>query len=143
MFDQLMSVYSRYQVMSSKITVSVRVDNSSIGQVMTVFPANTSTPAATAYYAAELPFSKMIHVTSRGSGPNVRSITSTSNAQALVGRVISSVNYTGTAGANPSSLVYWHIQHETEDASTILGGDVAVSLEYTCFFYDRQTVGAS
>jgi hypothetical protein len=137
LFDQLMAIYRRYEVKSSRIEAIVtnRATNSSVALV--VYPSIESSPPSTTAYAAELPLARRQIVTADTGGPCRATVRHEVNVSTFIGRTTASVNYTGSASANPSIPVYWMVAAGAVDGVSTTTVDVAIKIDYSVMLYDR------
>lgn len=138
-FQQLMSIYSRYEVLSCQIRISfVNSDNTDLAH-LACYPSFDSTGSGAWQDAAQQPYGSAV-ILSRASGGFPRAILHKSlNIRHFVGRSTASINYTGTLVSNPSNLIYFQVIIAGEQAIPVLG-EANVQLTFRSKYFRRTTV---
>lgn len=138
-FDQWMTLYNRYEVISS--TLTTRVQNLSIlaplGVVMypsfdntdVQFNDGSAYPYSVTKYAGVLP-----------SGAYQAILKKTMSTRKLYGRSTDSVNFTGSVNTNPADVWRWIMEFFSLDGASPLNYRIQYSIDYKVKFYERKAV---
>lgn len=142
-FDQNMQVYSKYKVLSAKVTV--RFIGSSTAYCYMV-PLTSILPASgDAPHYSELPRSQVVAVGNAGVIPAVP-ISAKYTTEAILGlskAQLASESYSGTDSASPSQLWYINLIAVDPDTTAAVTVYAHVQISYTALFYDRRATAIS
>jgi hypothetical protein len=140
-FDQLMALYKRFRVHSSRITLELVYE--STGFQFSVTPSQLSTTPINFDDSEETPYSKWI-VAYIGAGYRLRIRNNISTVEIVGIQSISQDDqFAGTSTASPGRLWYWVIHCKSYDGSTPGTLRLNVCVEYDVELYDRVSLGQS
>lgn len=142
-FDQNMQVYTKYKVLSAKVTV--RFIGSSTAYCYMVPLTSILTASADAPQFSELPRSQVVAVGNAGVIPSVP-ITAKYTTQAILGlspAQLASESYSGTDASSPSQLWYINLIAIDPDTTVAVTVYAHVHISYTALFYDRRATAVS
>lgn len=134
-FDQWMLLYSHYQVLASKITV-LFTNLSAVPFQIVVRPSinNVNIGIDSGSEQAYAKTAICSAVTARG----VQKVTNFMRSKKLFGRILSSVNYSGTSTSSPAVQWYWYTNTVSSDNSNNLNYSFRVSVTYYVKFWQRN-----
>lgn len=140
-FDQLMALYKRFRVHSSRITVELVYQTT--GFMYSVTPSQSSTTPTNFNDSEESPYAKWI-VAFSGVGYRVKVENDISTIEITGIQSISQDDqFAGTSTASPGRLWYWVIHGQSYDGVATGSLRVNVCLEYDVELYDRVNLGQS
>ena len=147
-FDQIMGLYERYTVTSSKITIYAAINdisgNNSLG-VLSVIPANKSVVTLSGVDMLEEPLSKTSVFTTNG-GTVQPYVTNYVSCKTFLGKkdLLDDDSVSGDATQNPADQVYWQISYGTTSPTIDLSGaQLFVIIEYNAVFSRPEVITSS
>lgn len=140
-FDQMMALYKRFRVHSSKIKVSLVYQTQ--GTQMSITPSQSAAAPASMAVAMEQPYNKYTNwYAGIGTGAQLENDIST---REITG--IESINqddqFAGSSTASPARLWYWVLNTEVFDGSTAGILRVNVCIDYYVELFDRVSLAQS
>lgn len=142
-FDQNMQVYTKYKVLSAKVTV--RPLGNSAAVLYMVPLTSILAASADAPHFSELPRSQIVVVGNAGITPAVP-LFATYTTQAILGlsnAQLSSEAYSGTDSTSPGQLWYINLIAINPNQADPVALYVHVHISYTAIFYDRRATAIS
>ncbi len=143
-FDQYSEVYSKYKVISSRISVTAANYNAAASAVIVVVPSSEIITITSYAIAMEQPYAKrteLLPVSTRGGvQSSLRSGIRTQKILGLSSAQFASEDYSATTGATPSSVWYWNIAAFDISALSVR---LVVDIDYRVIFYDRKAPSLS
>jgi hypothetical protein len=139
-FDQFMLLYTRYEVTSSQIKITVMSRDDNIIYLVAVYPSITSTPVTAYPNYRDQPYSSH-GICGHARGPGKISVSTGMGVRKIVGRNTNSINYTGSVTTNPSSLAYYHMIIENGPGDLVDSANIYYTIEMTmrARFYMRRS----
>jgi hypothetical protein len=147
-FDQLMSLYGKFRVLGSKLTVwasSVGTTAGTQSYEMILVPTASGVAFTTTEDASVAPYAKW-RLNQGLSNPAAfleRSITTSKIEGIPESRVRDDDTYSGDASTSPTSQWDWQIITQAIDRSSNLSCFAYVSIEYDVEFYERKNLALS
>lgn len=142
-FDQLIALYTRFQVIGAKIVVRFATRNSSVYDNIVGICCRTDPTAETAIVNyVEQPNCKSRMIAAGASAPPV-TMSMNYSQKFMFGSKQLSPDYAGSATANPANSCYFHIfaaPIQSVDADAL---DVYVTIEYITVFTEPQDIAQS
>jgi hypothetical protein len=145
-FDQLMAMYSKYCVISSKLEVQAWNANASSATMAAIgVYCNTEVGAsATFNNAISQPRTKWRALANATGGTVIPIVDSNSTANMFGKRfVVDEDDLHGTSSTNPSSQFYWHIFAADPDGSSNVVADITFRIQYRVRFLERRLLALS
>ena len=143
-FDQYAAVYSKYKVISSRLTVSASNYNAAASTAIVVVPSSEIVTITSYSIAMEQPYAKRTELlpisTRAGVRTTITSGMSTARILGLTRAQLAGEDYSASTGSTPSSVWYWNIAAFNTSAVSM---QAAVDLEYKVIFYDRRSPNLS
>jgi hypothetical protein len=139
-FDEYMAMYNHYRVTSCSVRAIVSL-SSAVPTAFCLTPyRNSGTPPASFRDALALGGPFGLISTSAGASVELNLHVDVARWQ---GYNLDSVNYAGSASANPTLLFYFGVFHESVDGSTSHSMNAVLRITYTVKFYDRKPLSRS
>lgn len=143
-FAQWASLYNRYRVIGSKITVSFR-DNqiSEDWNVGYVIPKVTTTLDTNFTLASCEPYAKVKYIPTKAAGYSC-TISAYMSVKKMFGLVRGSYDrdFTSSVSGNPTREFYWHVGVDAVTGGVSQNVNCVVSIIYYVMFYDRVSLDA-
>lgn len=144
-FDELIVMYDHYTVINCKIQATFSNRDNTIGTVVGVTLRDTPTAEVDARTNIESGNTLFQVLTVEGGSQDCATLSHSVNSKTFTGRknIMDNSNLTGSAAANPTEGIYWHLW------SDALGGqnsgivDVQYVMEYRIAFTEPKAVGLS
>lgn len=140
-FDQLMTLYSEYEVFASKVFLYA-TNNNTIEYILNIYPSITLSFPTAISTSQEQNYSKSIIISDAGAA-NKNFLSNYIAIRKLEGRRTYSINYVGNASANPSNTRYWLIQAGSLDGTSGMNAQVRIKIVYYAKFFRRISLGPS
>lgn len=139
-FDEYMAMYNHYRVTKCSIVCKVSL-GSAVPTAFCLTPfRNAGSPPSSFRDALALGGPFGLISTSAGAAVTLSLVVDVAKWQ---GYNLDSINYAGTASANPSLLFYFGLFHESVDGSTSHEVNAVFRISYTVRFYDRKPLSRS
>ncbi len=143
-YDQYAAVYSKYKVVSSRISITGANYNAAASAALVLIPSSEIITITSYSIAMEQPYAKrseLLPVSTRGGvQSSVRAGISTRKILGLSEAQFASEDYSALTGATPSSVWYWNIAAFDISALSVR---LVVDIEYRVIFYDRKAPALS
>lgn len=144
-YDTYATIYGKYRVFGSRITVDIINGGGAAAVSMAVLPWTDVVTFTSWPQVAELPESRvatMVPIASRVSKRLVHAA-STSTVCGLRARQVMDEDWGATVGSNPLQIWYWNVCVASVDGTSNVTVSIRVRLEFDCEFYDRTDPGLS
>ena len=144
-YDTYSTVYGKYRVFGSRITIDIINGGASAAVSMAVLPWTDVVTFTSWPQVAELPEARvttMVPIASRMSKRLLHTGT-TSKVCGLRSRQVMDEDWGATVGSNPLQIWYWNICVASVDATANVAVSIRVRIEFDCEFYDRIDPGLS
>lgn len=143
-YDQLATLYTRYRVYGSRITVSAINEQVGSALQVTIIPSSEITTFTSSTYPLEHPYAKPLKLLGVGGLMSAQAscAISTSKILGLRPREVLDQDYSALTSATPSSVWYWQIVAQDLSAENIQTS-MQVLITYDVEFYDRNLTSPS
>lgn len=143
-YDQLATLYTRYRVYGSKITVSAINEQVASALQVTIVPSSEITTFTTSTYPLEHPYAKPLKLLGVGGlmPSRLKHSMTTSKILGLRPREILDQDYSALTSATPSSVWYWQVVAQDLSAENVMTS-MQVIISYDVEFYDRNLTSPS
>ncbi len=142
-FDELASLYNRYRVFASSITIHITNFTVDMGMRFVLFPTNESAVNGVSNVLSS-PYAKFKHVGSP-TGIDVGTMKHYMTVSKMRGQrgVSTDMDWTGSTGGNPQRIVFWGLSFESSNRVDAL--DIALLIQMTFYveFTDRVQLALS
>ncbi len=140
-FSQWMAFFERYEVISSKFSLKA-TNLISRPYCLTLTPKNINTSTG-ADSTIEQRYSRNKIVGNIANASSTRSMYNKMNTRKLVGRPVSSVNFTGSSTMNPTAEWYWKVVMDSIEPDPgggipLVNTDIRVAITYYVKFSKRN-----
>lgn len=137
-FDQWMALYAKFEV----LRLTYRVDFINLASAVTtecvVYPSISSTASTSTLDIIGLPRARYAYISGTNGKPT-DTLRGSVVIKQIIGREQSSLNYVGTASADPATVFHLHIVVSSVDGVTNLNCQYRVTLDYeTLLFSPNQ-----
>ncbi len=143
-FDTYASLYTKYRVDKSKITIKAMNVSGTASVIFGIVPITILTYTTWPEYA-ELPRAKTadhLMAVAQRYGAELQYGASTSAILGLTNIQLQDDDYGASVTTNPSHQWFWNVVFSTVDSSDV-SIMFEVTIEYDVIFYDRNTIGLS
>lgn len=142
-FDQMTSLYDHYRVLKSTITVWGCQRQATQPTMISVAPTQSSTQVGPGL--AEYPGAKSMMLSEGGSGPSVRSLSSTVNIAKFDGDPGAKVddNLAAAVGTNPVDEQFWQICAWNPSTGITVDARIVIIVDYYVQFWGRWDIAQS
>ncbi len=141
-FDQYSTLYNKYQVMGSKISVKMINDSTTVSILAALYPSTSSSPV-TYSEGAEQKYSQWRYINNSHGANNMKTMSKYLSVRKLIGRNTNSQNFTALSSANPASRQYWIITGRSLDGIAAATAYFFVDITYYIKWFDRTALTAS
>jgi len=143
-YDQFATLYTRYRVYGSRITVSAI--NEQVGSALrvTIIPSSEITTFTSSTYSLEHPYARPLKLLGVGGLMSAQASCAMATAKilGLRSREILDQDYSALTSATPSSVWYWQIVAQDLSAENVQAS-MQVLITYDVEFYDRNLTSPS
>jgi hypothetical protein len=143
-FDQWMSMYASYRVISSKIRIragSVGTSAAAGSFLLVLLPQTTSTGLSDISDAESSAWSQAKIFELGSPAINLSQTLSTAAVAGIApSAVMSDFSLVGNTSANPADAHYWAIYLQSADAATTVIAHVIVEVDFVVDFFDRLVI---
>jgi len=143
-FDHLATLYTRYRVLKSKITVIGMINSASTTPTATamsgrfvVYPSTTVTGATTVADGMSMPFAKMKELSAKSE-----TITMSTSVAKFVGSSVTADRLQALVSASPSQILYWHVGVISRAYTNVLVM-LNIRVDYEVEFFGRAQLDRS
>jgi len=144
-YDTYSTVYGKYRVFGSRMTIDIINGSPSAAVSMAVLPWTDVVTFTSWSQVAELPEARvttMVPIASRVS-KRLFHAAKTSAVCGLRSRQVMDEDWGASVGSNPLQIWYWNVCVASVDGTTNVAVSFRVRIEFDCEFYDRIDPGLS
>lgn len=141
-FDQWSSLYGRYFVTGCRFTTELHNLSAAVPVIIVAYPSTDATALTATADAAGQPYARTL-TASGTSGIAYARFTHNHSTTKIVGRDITSINFTGAAAASPANRVYHQIVIGSADGSTNYNIILRVRMVFKVRFYQKIALARS